>query len=188
MPPNETNSIIGIYDSAERPTSRTLNGDGTVSVSGQPVQVSRLGHPLVNEVVIALQDKDRFNATKPTGDGAFLSYVTNPELPGLLNLLYGIPVPPTPRNDLVTVFLTGVPGLNQPASGTRLRDAAAQHGDSARRSGRTASASSPATTPASRTAGGSPTTWSTSPSAWWRACSCPDSTSRPTTSSATAWT
>jgi Domain of unknown function (DUF4331)/FlgD Ig-like domain len=118
LPPNEKNSILGIYDSAERPMSRTLNGDGTVSVNGQPVQVSRLGHPLVNEVVIALQDKDRFNATKPTGDGAFLSYVTNPELPGLLDLIYGISVPPTPRNDLVTVFLTGVPGLNQPAGGT----------------------------------------------------------------------
>ena len=116
--PNVTNSIIGIYDSAERPMSRTLNGDGTVQVNGPNVQVSRLGQPLVNEVVIPLQDKDRFNARKPTGDGAFLSYVTNPELPGLLNLIYGIQVPPTPRNDLVTVFLTGVPGLNQPANGT----------------------------------------------------------------------
>jgi hypothetical protein len=116
--PNASNSIIGIYDSAERPQSRTLNGDGTISVNGPYVQVSRLGQPLVNEVVIPLQDKDRFNAQKPTGDGVFLNYVTNPELPGLLNLLYGIQVPPTPRNDLVTVFLTGVPGLNQPANGT----------------------------------------------------------------------
>ena len=61
------------------------------------MQVSRLGHPLVNEVVIPLQDKDRFNATKPPGDGAFLNYVTMPEFPGLLNLLYGISVPATPR-------------------------------------------------------------------------------------------
>jgi hypothetical protein len=115
-----TNSVIGIYDSAERLQNRTINGDGTVSVSGPEFQVSRLGHPLVNEVVIGLADKDRFNATKPTGDGAFLSYVTNPELPGLFNALYGIPAPPTPRNDLVAVFLTGVPGLNQPANPNRV--------------------------------------------------------------------
>ena len=112
LPPGSGNSIIGIYDTAERPATRTLNGDGTVSVSGPNVQVSRLGMPLVNEVVIPLQDKDRFNATKPTGDGAFLPYVLNPELAGLLNLLYGISVPPAPRNDLVAVFLTGVSTLN----------------------------------------------------------------------------
>jgi hypothetical protein len=80
------------------------------------VQVSRLGHPLVNEVVIGLADKDRFNATKPTGDTAFLSYVVDPELPKLFQALYGIPAPPAPRNDLVTVFLTGIPGLNKPAN------------------------------------------------------------------------
>jgi len=110
------NSVIGIYDSAERPTTRTLNADGTVSFSGDAVQVSRLGQPLVNEVVIPLKDKDKFNATKPTGDGAFAGYVVDPELPKLFNALYGIPIPTTPRNDLVTVFLTGIPGLNKPAN------------------------------------------------------------------------
>ena len=114
--PNAGNSVIGIYDSAERATTRTINGDGTITSSGPGVQVSRLGHPLVNEVVIGLGDKDRFNATKPTGDGAFLSYVTNPTLPVLFNALYGIPLAPTPRNDLVAVFLTGVDGLNKPAN------------------------------------------------------------------------
>jgi len=115
MGPNAGNSVIGIYDSAERPAQRTLNGDGTLSVSGDLIQVSRLGMPLVNEVVIPLKDKDKFNATKPTGDGAFLPYVLAPELGGLLTALYGIPTPPAPRNDLVAVFLTGIPGLNQPA-------------------------------------------------------------------------
>jgi hypothetical protein len=114
--PSATNSVLGFYDSAERLTTRTINGDGTISNSGPEVQVSRLGHPLVNEVVIGLADKDKFNATKPTGDGAFVSYVTNPSLPGLFNALYGIPAPPTPRNDLVAVFLTGVAGLNKPAN------------------------------------------------------------------------
>jgi hypothetical protein len=84
------------------------------------VQVSRLGNPLVNEVVIPLKDKDKFNATEPTGDGAFLPYVLNPELAGLLTALYGIPTPPAPRNDLVAVFLTGIPGLNKPANANQV--------------------------------------------------------------------
>jgi hypothetical protein len=114
--PNATNSVIGLYDSAERHSIRTINPDGSIGLSGDDVQVSRLGHPLINEVVIPLKDKDKFNRTKPTGDGAFLPYVVEPELPKLFNLLYGIPVPTTPRNDLVTVFLTGIPGVNKPAN------------------------------------------------------------------------
>ncbi len=111
--PTTGNSVLGIWDDAERLANRTLNADGTITNSGPEVQVSRLGMPLVNEVVIPLKDKDKFNGSKPTGDGAFLGYVTSPELPVLLNALYHISVPPTPRNDLVAAFLTGVPGLNQ---------------------------------------------------------------------------
>jgi hypothetical protein len=114
--PNEMNGVIGIYDSVERFAVRTLNGDGTASTSGPEIQVSRLGMPLVNEVVIPVGSKDRFNATKPTGDGAFLSFVLNPELAGLFTAIYSIPTPPAPRNDLVAVFLTGIPGLNKPAN------------------------------------------------------------------------
>ncbi|HET9233773.1 MAG TPA: DUF4331 family protein, partial [Candidatus Eisenbacteria bacterium] len=91
---------------------------GMVTLSGNELQVSRLGNPLVNEVVIPLKDKDNFNRTKPAGDAAFLSYVQNPEVAVLLNALYGISVPPNPRGDLVTVFLTGIPGVNQPAGQT----------------------------------------------------------------------
>jgi hypothetical protein len=80
------------------------------------VQIERLGNPLVNEVVVPLGVKDHFNATAPADDAQFVPAVTNPELPGLINALYGVPVPPTPRNDLVTIFLTGIPGLNQPAN------------------------------------------------------------------------
>jgi hypothetical protein len=113
------NHIIGIWDTAERAMTRTLNGDGTVSFSGRSVQVSRLGMPLVNEVVIPLQDKDKFNASEPANDLAnFAGYVLDPELARLLTLLYGINVPPTPRNDIVAVFATGVAGLNQPAGVT----------------------------------------------------------------------
>jgi hypothetical protein len=84
------------------------------AANGSYVQVSRLGNPLVNEVVIPLKDKDVFNASEPAGDGQFLEYVVEPELPELIEAIYGIPAPETPRNDLVAVFLTGVEGLNQP--------------------------------------------------------------------------
>ncbi len=84
---------------------------------GEWTQVSRLGSPLVNELVIGLPDKDRFNGSEPRDDAQFATYVTNPTLPVLLNVLFGdAAIPPqTPRNDLVAAFLTGVPGLNQPA-------------------------------------------------------------------------
>ena len=79
-------------------------------------QVSRLGMPLVNELVIGLPDKDKFNASRPIDDPQFINYVTNPSLPILLNALFGnaAKVPGMPRNDLVAAFLTGVKGLNQP--------------------------------------------------------------------------
>lgn len=118
--PGASNAVIGVYSSAERPSQRTLNADGTITTSGNPVQVSRLGNPLVNEVVIPLKDKDRFNASEPSGDGAFLPYVLDPELAHLLTLLYGIGTPPAPRNDLVAIFLTGIPGLNQPANANQV--------------------------------------------------------------------
>ncbi len=95
------------------------SGLGKVDKStGDWVQVSRLGMPLVNEVVIGLKDKDKFNASQPSGDGQFLTYVTNPTLPKLLEI--ALPLPnsaPTnyPRSDLTTTFLTGIPGVNQPA-------------------------------------------------------------------------
>ena len=87
---------------------------------GAWTQVSRLGNPLVNELVIGLKDKDRFNSSKPKDDAQFLSYVTNPSYPKLLESYLGAPgISPTniPRNDLVTVFLTGITGVNKPLAG-----------------------------------------------------------------------
>jgi hypothetical protein len=111
------NHILGIWDTSERPQTSVINGDGTISTSGPSVQVSRLGMPLVNEVVIPLGQKDRFNASEPVNDVAnFGAAVVDPEPARLLTALFGINVPPTPRNDIVTVFATGVPGLNQPAN------------------------------------------------------------------------
>lgn len=127
------NPVIGGWTTASVPQARVINpaprgsaltgsaGAKPASVQGGAyTQVSRLGAPLVNEVVIGLPDKNRFNASEPKDDGQFAQYVTNPTLPVLLNVLFGnAAVPPeTPRNDLVTAFLTGVPGVNQLATVT----------------------------------------------------------------------
>lgn len=110
-----TSSLPAVESNVNNPTF----GVPTVS-KGRFVQVSRLGMPLVNELVIGLPDKNKFNNSVPSGDGQFLVYVTNPTLPALLQILFpGVAVAPClPRNDLVTAFLTGVPGLNQPANVT----------------------------------------------------------------------
>jgi len=63
-----------------------------------------------------MEDKDRFNASKPMDDAQFINYVTNPTLPALLQSLFPVAKAPTnlPRTDLVTVFLKGIAGVNQP--------------------------------------------------------------------------
>ncbi len=118
--------VIGGWTTASVRQARLINpapGSGGPSKDGGAwTQVSRLGMPLVNEVVIGLKDKDTFNSSKPSGDAQFALYVTNPTLPFLVEALYGAAgaKAPTnfPRNDLVAAFLTGVPGLNQPAKVT----------------------------------------------------------------------
>jgi hypothetical protein len=78
-------------------------------------QVSRLGMPLVNELVIGLKDKDRFNSSHPVDDAQFLTYVTNPTVPALIEALFKTRAPTLfPRTDLVATFLTGIKGVNQP--------------------------------------------------------------------------
>jgi len=118
--------VIGGWTTASLRQVRLVDGTpksglGESAKEGGPwVQVSRLGMPLVNEVVIGLKDKDRFNASKPKDDGQFADYVTNPTLPALIEILFGsagVKAPTNfPRTDLVTAFLTGVPGLNKPAN------------------------------------------------------------------------
>ena len=92
-------------------------GFDTAAVKAGPwTQVSRLGMPLVNEVVIGLKDKDRFNSSKPSGDAQFAGYVTNPTLPVLIDAVLSLGgAAPTNagRVDLQTVFLTGIVGVNQ---------------------------------------------------------------------------
>lgn len=119
--------VIGSWTTASLRQARVLDGtppsglQTSEKVGGAWVQVSRLGMPLVNEVVIGLKDKDRFNAAKPVADAQFADYVTNPTLPALLGIaLAGNPaaLAPTnlPRTDLVAAFLTGIGGVNQPAN------------------------------------------------------------------------
>jgi hypothetical protein len=124
------NGVIGAWTSASLRQARILNPRPTFAKpdvnGGAWTQVSRLSAPLVNEVVIGIPDKDRFNASQPKDDGQFATYVTNPTLPALLDALFRGPVNATlgttftniapsnlPRTDLVTAFLTGFPGVNQ---------------------------------------------------------------------------
>ena len=120
--PTAANAVIGVWASSSRPRVTILNTGSTrrQTVSGNS-QVSRLGMPLVNEVVLPLKFKDIFNASEPRGDKAlfdgneeFRNRVLDPEVAKLMTALYGVSVPPAPRNDLVQVFLTGIPGANQP--------------------------------------------------------------------------
>ena len=118
----DDDSVIGVWTTAERRSTMVLDGDGDADYEGDWVQVSRLGQPLVNEVVIPVGEKDRFNASMPNEDTQFANLVANPEFPVILNALFGIEVPPQgdfgtdeQRTDLITIFLTGIEGLNQPA-------------------------------------------------------------------------
>lgn len=78
--------------------------------------VSRLSAPLINEVIIGLPNKDDFNSSHPRNDAQFATYVTNPTLPELIQILYPSVTAPNkfPRTDLVAAFLTGIEGLNKP--------------------------------------------------------------------------
>jgi hypothetical protein len=122
-----TDPVIGGWTTASLRQGRLLDPtpkaglQTTERTGGAWVQVSRLGMPLVNEVVIGLKDKDRFNSSKPKDDAQFADYVTNPSLPALVEIAESLPgTAPTnfPRTDLVTTFLTGIKGVNQPATVT----------------------------------------------------------------------
>jgi hypothetical protein len=121
-----TDPVVGAFTTASVRQGRLVNPspatgiNNAVKEGGPWAQVSRVGMPLVNEVVIGMDDKDRFNASKPSGDAQFIDYVTNPSLPALVESLFPAAKAPTnfPRTDLVTVFLKGIPGLNQPKNVT----------------------------------------------------------------------
>lgn len=138
------NNHIGVWATTSRPQAKILRTDGKVELTGGGyVQVSRLGNPLVNEVVIKMGDKDKFNYTQPSKDvDNFASYVTAPQLAVVLNLLYGtglaaanindgVTVPSSvfgrpfiddigasERTDLVDVFVTGINGVSRHPNGS----------------------------------------------------------------------
>jgi hypothetical protein len=108
------NAVIGVWSTTERkrgsvlaPSKRKRGGDGYV-------QVSRLGNPLINEVIVPIGKKDKFNATSPADDAKnFGQFALNPEPARLLNALFGLGIQETNRTDIVQALLTGVPGLTQ---------------------------------------------------------------------------
>lgn len=119
--PTDPNAVIGVFSTASRRSMRVIDpATGTRSTSGPWVQISRLGNPLVNEVVIPLELKDAFNSLSPVGDVVAAPAILDPELPKLIQTIFGlygpfggppipINIPPAPRNDLVQIFATGIP-------------------------------------------------------------------------------
>ena len=113
-------SVIGVWTSAYRQKVRVHDDSGQAVEAGPYVQVSRLGNPLINEVIIPMGKKDFWNTQAPVGDSQFAPYYVNPELAQLLPVLYPPPVfpnlaaynagPPAPnRADIVAILLTGIP-------------------------------------------------------------------------------
>jgi uncharacterized protein DUF4331 len=111
--PTGKNAVIGVWSTTER--RRLQVTDASKNSKDDFVQVSRLGNPLVNEVVIPLGKKDQFNRTTPDQDGKLYgSYVVKPELARVINALFpGLNVPETKRTDIVQALLTGIPGKTQ---------------------------------------------------------------------------
>ncbi|HZM99415.1 MAG TPA: DUF4331 domain-containing protein [Pyrinomonadaceae bacterium] len=115
--PTSPDAVIGVWAVSSRQKISVLRSsfddDGEEPLTAGPMQqVSRLGSPLVNELIIPLKLKDRFNASTPDGDSQFAQFVTNPQLAQLLSAVFGISIPQGPRNDLVAIFATGIPVNN----------------------------------------------------------------------------
>jgi hypothetical protein len=110
----DQNNVIGVYASASRQREKKFNGDGTQTNSGAYVQISRLANPLVNEVLIPIPLKDKFNSQDPADDKQFVSHFAKPELAALLPVLYPGVFPKLAkykkdRADIEAIFLTGIP-------------------------------------------------------------------------------
>jgi hypothetical protein len=97
--------VLGFYGSTSRHRLTVLRGLQGPEASGQWVQVQRLANPLVNEVIIGTEEKDRWNAVDPEQERRFLDYYRNPRLATALRAVFGAPVPATPRDDLVNLLL-----------------------------------------------------------------------------------
>ena len=115
------NAVVGVWSTTDRERLQVTNAAGLGSKSkkgrnrkNRYVQVSRLGNPLVNELVIPIGKKDQFNRTTPDEDAArYGKFVLKPELAAILNALFDVDAPETDRTDIVQAVLQGIPGLNQ---------------------------------------------------------------------------
>jgi len=112
--PAASNAVVGVWSSTDR-TTVSVSRRG--KAKRRDVQVSRLGNPLVNEVVIPLGKKDQFNRTTPDKDAQYGAFVVEPELAKVLNALFDLGIKETGRTDIVTALLTGVPGATEIAKG-----------------------------------------------------------------------
>jgi hypothetical protein len=122
---DDSDHVVGVWATTERPQMkirswRTKSGVKRYSQEREWIQVSRLGNPLINEVIIPTKLKDRWNRLSPATDAQFVEFYRTPLLAAVINQLYGLGVPETNRDDLVAVLLTGVPGLNN--TGSKLAD------------------------------------------------------------------
>jgi hypothetical protein len=111
--PNASNAVVGVWSTTERKRLQVA-GASRKGGHGKWVQVSRLGNPLVNEVVIPLGKKDQFNRTTPDRDAELYGgFVVKPELAAILNALFDVGAPENDRTDIVQALLQGIPMLNQ---------------------------------------------------------------------------
>jgi hypothetical protein len=97
--------IIGMYASTSRQKNTHLGDDGTAFGAGPFVQVSRMANPLVNELIIDTPSKDRWNAAEPENEAQFQGFYQNPSIAQALFLIFGVPVTPVPRTDLMSILL-----------------------------------------------------------------------------------
>jgi Domain of unknown function (DUF4331) len=127
--PTAANAVIGVYTTAYRQTVKMINaGMGTATGSGPWLQVSRLGMPLVNEVVVPVSLKDYFNSQAPAKDAQFAAAVANPELAQLIPVLYPGAFPNLAayqkagmtRPDITAIFLSGIPASILPSAPTNV--------------------------------------------------------------------
>ena len=117
----DDNAVVGVWSTTERRKLEVQNASydkgSKEKVNGKEnkwVQVSRLGNPLVNEVIIPLGMKDKFNRTTPDKDAELYGeFVVKPELAAILNALFGVGAPEDDRSDIVQAVLQGLPGLNE---------------------------------------------------------------------------
>jgi hypothetical protein len=109
--PSAANAVVGVWSTTERHRIDVLRSQGRTLARQRDVQVSRLGNPLINELIIPLGRKDQFNSTTPDRDAALYGkYALNPEPARLLNALFGLGVKTTNRTDIVGALLVGLPG------------------------------------------------------------------------------